>query len=322
MPETLTPGSILSMSSQAADLLLKLDDGDAALLYLHLLRSGSLDGVRWTVERMDKALGLLKKQGLAPAETAPPAPKPPAPAEPLPPEYTIEDINNALMDRGNHFADLCDEVERKLGKKLSASDLKELYNLFDFRNLSPEIILLLVNWCIDEAERKHGPGRKPSMAQIRREGSTWANRGIETIEQAEEYLRRMARVKGREAELLRLLDLDPRRLVPSEIAYFEAWYDMGFTDDVIRFAYERTISSIHTLNLNYMNGILKRWHAKNLHTLAAVKAGDRDPGFTPRKGRATGPSVQIPVASEKENRQAEEDLERLIRLMNLDNEEN
>ena len=39
--QLLTPGSILSMTDQAADRLLRLDSGDAALLYLHLLRRGS-----------------------------------------------------------------------------------------------------------------------------------------------------------------------------------------------------------------------------------------------------------------------------------------
>ena len=37
MPQTFLPGGVLAMTGQAADRLLKLDSGDAALLYLHLL---------------------------------------------------------------------------------------------------------------------------------------------------------------------------------------------------------------------------------------------------------------------------------------------
>ena len=40
MAQTLLPGSVLAMTDQAADRLLRLDSGDAALLYLHFLRHG------------------------------------------------------------------------------------------------------------------------------------------------------------------------------------------------------------------------------------------------------------------------------------------
>ena len=45
MVPTLIPGEVLAMSGQAADRLLKLDSGDAALLYIHLLRRGSPEGL-------------------------------------------------------------------------------------------------------------------------------------------------------------------------------------------------------------------------------------------------------------------------------------
>ena len=65
MAQLLTPGSILAMTDQAADRLIKLDSGDAALLYLHLLRRGSPEGLRWPEERKRAALKQLQDQGLA-----------------------------------------------------------------------------------------------------------------------------------------------------------------------------------------------------------------------------------------------------------------
>ena len=79
MAQLLTPGSILAMTDQAADRLIKLDSGDAALLYLHLLRRGSPEGLRWPEERKRAALKQLQDQGLASLSlTAAPA----APEEP------------------------------------------------------------------------------------------------------------------------------------------------------------------------------------------------------------------------------------------------
>jgi DnaD/phage-associated family protein len=73
--------------------------------------------------------------------------------------------------------------------------------------------------------------------------------------------------------------------VAREREYLDAWVDMGFPNDAIRLAYERTVLKKQTLNWPYMNSILKSWHSKGLHTLAQIQAGDSD---RPRKVPAAG----------------------------------
>lgn len=306
MSQTLIPGSILAMTDQAADRLLKLDSGDAALLYLHLLRRGSPQGLPWPLQRLQTALDQLKSVGLAPGEAALPDPPP---QEAPPPEYSLEDISAALETPSSAFPALCDEVERRLGKKLSANDLKILYTLYDHLALPAEVILLLVGWCTEETQRKYGPGRRPFLSQIRKEGFIWARRGIDTMERAEEHIARLQRLRTREAEVLRLLDIPPRPLVEREKTYIAAWDNMGFADDAIRLAYERTVLKKQSMDWGYMNGILRRWHEKELHTAAAVQAGDRDP----RPVRAGGGTPPPPPAGEE--RRAREDMDRMRRLM-------
>lgn len=74
MTGPLMPGSILSMPAAAAERLIRLDSGDAALLYLYLLGHGNAAGLNWPRERLQGALDLLSAQGMAGAEAAPPAP--------------------------------------------------------------------------------------------------------------------------------------------------------------------------------------------------------------------------------------------------------
>ena len=301
------PGEILAMTGQAADRLLKQDSGDAALLYLLLLRRGNLSGIRWTQGRLDAALEQLQKAGLAPAQAPEPAAAP-APEAP-PPEYATEDIAAALADRSSTFPALADEVERRLGKKLSAADLKNLYTLYDHLALPAEVILMLVGWCIQEMERKYGPGRRPFLSQIRREGFAWARQGIDTMERAEEHIARLTRLRSREGEVLRLLDIPPRPLVERERTYIAAWDDMGFDDEALRMAYERTVLKKQSMDWGYMNGILRRWHEKGLHTAAAIQAGDRDP----RPIRAGG---EPPRRQDQERTaQVQEDMDRMRRLI-------
>ena len=307
MAQALTPGSILAMTDQAADRLLRLDSGDAALLYLHLLRRGSTAGLGWPEQRLRAALDQLKGQGLAPAET--PLPDPPVQEEP-PPDYATADITAALADAASPFPALCDEVERRLGKRLSPNDLKTLYTLYDHLALPAEVILMAVGWCVEETQRKYGPGRRPFLSQIRKEGFAWARRGIDTIQRAEEHVARLTQLRSREGEVLRLLDIPPRPLVERERTYIAAWDSMGFDDGALRLAYEKTVLKKQSMDWSYMNGILRRWHEKGLHTAAAVQAGDRDP--RPVQAGAVQP---VRPSSGQEERRAREDMERMRRLM-------
>ena len=279
MSLTLLPGSIVAMTDQAADRLLRLDNGDAALLYLYLLRHNDIQNLKWPQPRLDAAIAALKGVGMAPDL----APRPDIPEQPLPPpEYPPAEINVALADQSSVFSSLCDEVERMLGKKLNASDLKSLFTLYDHLALPPEVIITLVGWCCEEQERKYGPGRKPFLSQIKKEGFIWARRGIDTMERADAHIQRLTSLRTRESEVLRLLDISPRPLVEREKTYIAAWDDMGFDNEAIRMAYERTVLKKQSMDWSYMNGILRRWHEKGLHTSAAIQAADHDP--RPRAG--------------------------------------
>ena len=308
MSQTFFPGQVLAIAAQAADRLLKLDSGDAALLYLQLLRHGSAEGLKWTEARLQAALDQLRAQGLAPDRL--PAPEPPPAPEAPPPDYATEDITQALAEEHSTFPALVGEVERRLGKRLSAADLKNLYTLYDHLALPAEVILMLVGWCIDETARKYGPGRKPFLSQIKKEGFSWARLGVDTMERAEERIAALTRLRSRESEVLRLLDISSRPLVQREKDYIAAWDGMGFDDETLRMAYERTVLKKQSMDWGYMNGILRRWHEKGLHTAAAVRTGDRDP----RPVRAGGVQKAAPPPADQERR-AREDMERLRRLM-------
>ncbi len=307
VPQAFLPGEVLAMSSQAADRLLKLDSGDAALLYLRLLRHGALTGLNWSESRLQGALNQLQSQGLAPAQLPPPTES--LPQETPPPDYSTEDVSQALADPSSTFPTLVSEVERRLGKRLSTADLKSLYTLYDHLALPAEVILMLVGWCIEEVSRKYGPGRKPFLSQIRKEGFIWARLGVDTMERAEERIEKLTRLRGREAQVLRLLDIPSRPLVQREKDYIAAWDDMGFEDESIRMAYERTVLKKQSMDWGYMNGILRRWHERGLHTAAAVRAGDRDP----RPVQAGGQQKSPPPADQE--RRARENVERTRRLM-------
>ena len=154
----LLPNSILSLSGRAADKLLALGDPDAALVYLHILRHNAPPALNWDGPRLQAALDKLAAQKLiAPAQAAPAAP---APEQEVPvPEYSLSDVTAALSG-SSPFSALADEVERRLGKKLSTPDLKALLTIYDRRRSSANTAPAASPFCPRSGGRPSaGPGR-------------------------------------------------------------------------------------------------------------------------------------------------------------------
>lgn len=316
------PGNIISMAAEAADRLMTAGSGDAALLYLYLLKNGgayhpeaAARALRWEPSRCADAHSLLCKLSLAR-----PAPQPitTLPVE-EPPEYTSADITRELENRASPFPALVAEVQKLLGKPLSTSDLKCLYTIYDYTGLPAEVILLAVSWTIEEHKRKYGPGRMPRMPQVQREAIRWKEQGVDTVEGAEAHLRRLTMLRDRSVQILALLDIRDRPPVAKEKEYMTGWVDMGFPDEAIRMAYETTVMKKQTMNWPYMDSILKSWHQKGLHTVKEITAGDRQ-----RPGRkaptAAGATRPQPAAPGEADRRAREDMERLRELMRKEKE--
>ena len=72
-----------------------------------------------------------------------------------------------------------------------------------------------------------------------------------------------------------------RALTPTESKYIVSWFDMGFDNEAILIAYDRTVTNTGSLKWSYMNKILLSWHEKGIHTEADILEKDSRP--TPAK---------------------------------------
>jgi DnaD/phage-associated family protein len=270
----------VTVTAQAAKRLLERGDGDAALLYLALLRHHgtvqprSLAGeLRWERLRIEEAEKTLRELGLlAPAA----AEAPPAPADERP-AYQRADVADRL-EKSADFRSLTAEVERKLGKRLTTPDIGILLGLNDYLGLPADVIYLLVCHCAERVQRRYGEGRRPGMKQIEKEGYAWARMGIDTQAEAAAYLKRYAERQGMLPRYMHALQLGDRMPAPSEEKYLAAWQEMGFSPEAVALAYDKTVLKCHELKWAYCNGILKRWHEAGLHTPEEIQAGDRPAG--------------------------------------------
>lgn len=272
------------ISPAAADRLISAHDGDLALLYIFMQRTGSRDLERAagelcrTYAEMQAAYEKLMRMGLVEegqscslSERAA-SQKLILPAEELP-EYSTEDIVRRNSEDGV-FSALVNEAQKVMGHKISTPDMKKLFGIYDYLALPPEVIMELLNHCMNTSMGEDRMGRPPSMRYIEREAYNWANLEIMTLEQAEEYISRWKQRRESSTRLAGELGIRGRQLSATESKYLNAWLDMGFDHDVIMLAFDRTVTNTGGLKWSYMNKILSNWKEKGFSTVEEIEEKD------------------------------------------------
>ncbi len=265
-----------SVAISSADMrkLLSAASPDGALLYLYLQGGNRMEtaekDLNLNASRLGCAAALLRQLGLMPQERASAI----APGER--PAYTDEDVYK-MMDYDPSFKGLYQEVQRLLGRTLNNEELKILLGFVRYLGLDYDVISLLVSYCKARAEQK-GRKRRISLRSIEQEAYAWAERGIDSIEEAAAFIQMQNQRNSRIGRILQTLQIYGRNLTAAEERYANAWLDMGMDDEVIAMAYERTCLNTGGLNWAYMNKILQRWHSQGLHTAEQVRTGDQKPG--------------------------------------------
>ncbi len=250
--------------------LLSAANPDAALLYIYLKSENSMESAASDLNvspaRISCAAAVLRQLGLWSDE------KPKAVMAGERPAYSERDVLNA-MDDDMDFRALYGEIQRQLGRSLNTEELKIILGFTRYLGLSPEVISILVSYCRDRARQK-GSSRNPSLRTIEKEAYAWAERGIDSVEEAAAYIQSQNVRSSRLGRLMHILQIRGRNLTAAEERYAHIWLDMGFEESAITEAYERTCLNTGGMNWAYMNKILQRWHAAGLHTAEAVRSGD------------------------------------------------
>ena len=254
--------------------LLSAASGDAALLYLYIQGGNTLENAEKDLtlspSRLSTAAATLRQLGLICDDRRCPI----APGER--PGYSEKDVLEA-MEGDLDFRGLYGEVQRLLGRALNTEELKILLGFVRYLGMTPDLISVLVCYCKDRARQK-GSLRNPSLRTIEKEAYAWAERGIDTLEEAAAFIQSQNVRNSRLSRLMNILQIRGRSLTAAEERYAQGWLDMGMEEELISMAYERTCLNTGGLNWAYMNKILQRWNQQGLRTAEEVRTGDRKGG--------------------------------------------
>ena len=261
----------ITVSEQDLRKLLGAASPEAALLYLYVNGgnepSKAEQDLHMGATRLSTAAATLRQMGLWPEERAVRI----APGER--PDYTEKDVLST-MENDASFRGLYGEVQRLLGRPLNTEELKILLGFVRYLNMPADVISVLVCYCKDRARRR-GSSRNPSLRTIEKEAYAWAEQGIDTLEEACAFIQTQNVRASRLGQLMGVLQIRGRNLTAAEERYAQSWLEMGFDNEAISMAYERTCLNTGGLNWAYMNKILGRWHSMGLHTAQEVRSGDK-----------------------------------------------
>lgn len=177
-------------------------------------------------------------------------------AENQKPAYKLSDVT-AERKKDRALSEMYTLAETILAKPLTQNDILTLYSLYDWLGLPVEVILMII-------EHSVSLGKK-SMRYIETVAISWSENGITTPEAATEYLSSYENAGKMKRRFKKLLGISGRDLTDTEAGLLATWSDkMGFSDDMIRLAYEKTVMNTGKVAFNYMNSILKDWAEKGI----------------------------------------------------------
>lgn len=298
----LMAGSIISFWAEAADTLLKEDNNDCALLYIHILRKGHDSPEGWTETRKLNAQLKLRELGLySPDQCVNPSPQQqPKTLQVTAPVYSTADVNIRLSDTKSTFRELVNQIEQRLNKQLTQPDLKILLGIQDHLGFSFDVILLLTTFVIARHKDKFGQNSLPTIKIIQKEANYWSAAGVADIQSAEEFILRKQDEDQWESRLEALLHLPYKSISGKAKSYSDVWKTWNFSDEIYSYLYEVTTYNLNKWSWAYANTILEKWHVHGFTTVEDIKLKDKQVGKRPgQKNTAKGRPQNGPKHSAK-----------------------
>ncbi|MCL2080175.1 MAG: DnaD domain protein [Oscillospiraceae bacterium] len=330
---SITGSESFTITGQTIDKLIRTGDGDAALLYLYILKthgqSTDLDAAKalgkskgWVASAMLmlSRMGLIEVMGtqLEAQNHAKSEAEAQLPSEAV---YTQEEVR-AQLALGSEFTVVVKETERKLGKILSPDELLRLFGIYDNLRLPTEVILQLITHCIGECAVT-GDGRSPSVRYIEKAAYVWEREGIFSIEKAEEYLKKLEEYKSARGQIKKALQIRDREFSATEKRYVDDWISRGTQPDAVALAYDKTVIKTGRLAWPYMDTIIKSWDNKGFHTAQAVLENENGAKQAGGRGQ-TGQNVRASrfgAGTQKHGEPSRADMERMTRILEKIKEE-
>lgn len=172
-------------------------------------------------------------------------------------EYTSGEIADAIESDGV-FSSLLDFSQKRLEKIFSPSEQGILYSLIDADGFPCDYIMGVIEYCASIG--------KKSLRYIEKTAQKIYEDGIDTYEKLEIYISEKEKLKSFEGIVRKVTGIGTRAFTKSESKHVEQWKNDGVDEDMLSYAYERTVNNTGKASIAYMAKIIEKWKSDGVKT--------------------------------------------------------
>ena len=180
------------------------------------------------------------------------------------------------------------ETQAKLGRTIGYDGQCTLIIMHDNYGIPVEVILMIIEYAVSVG--------KANFHYISAIGKDWGEREIDTIEKADEQIRRLRSANKLWVSFATMAGLSNTRPTQAQAKLLSVWSnDWGFSVDMIFLAYEEMTNNCRRLSFPYMNKVLESWHNDGIKTpkdLEEYKKGKRSAQGTDGKSTVSATKAE------------------------------
>ena len=178
-------------------------------------------------------------------------------------KYSAKEISS--FSDNEHFSQLTFLAQTYLGKTLNTSEINSILYMLDCLKLDTEFIEYIMETCISSGHK--------SLSYIEKQAVDYFKKDIHTIEGAKADAKLHQDIYK---SIFKIFGLNSKPPVKKEISYITKWTeDLGFSDDIILEACERTMEHTHTASFPYADKILFDWAENKVNSMEDIHKLDR-----------------------------------------------
>lgn len=270
--------SVTILPNEFIDQYMAKADGEYVKIYLLILRASQeggdihpdeiADQLDLTMKDVSRALKYWEKEGLLSGEKkeekkeeVPQAPPVNSPV-PLKPSRNPMDITSIIEKKDLSLSQFM--TESYLGRPLTTTELNSMLYILEDLHFSSELYDYLVEYCVSRD--------KKSFRYIEKVAINWFEENIDTVKKAQAQ---SSQYNQGVFSVMKAFGLGNRNPGEKEMEYIKQWYDMGFREEIIIEACNRTLIGTNQASFPYANKILLEWFKEGVSTMEDIKKADQ-----------------------------------------------
>lgn len=170
----------------------------------------------------------------------------------------LHELNN------NSIKEMLQDIEKLVGRPLSSKEITMYLSWQKDYNFSPEIILLLIQYCVSKG--------KTDYRYIEKIAISWHDNNIRTIDDAQSVIKAHEDKWIKIKKILSYLGIQSNDIMKPQEQLLTKWIDtFKFSLDVIYYACDICFQRINRCDFKYIDGILGSWFKDGLTNIEDIE---------------------------------------------------